>query len=138
MAEITIPACVDRLVNVLGFLENAMRDAGLDEKQQNKVNVAVEEIFVNIAHYAYPSSEGDVKVCVSADADKIIIKFKDAGTPYNPLAKPDPDTSLSADEREIGGLGILMVKRMMDEVSYEYGDRQNILTIVKKRADSGS
>jgi anti-sigma regulatory factor (Ser/Thr protein kinase) len=131
MEQITLPANVDRLTNVFRFIDNAMRESVPDEEQQNNVKTAVEEIFVNIAHYAYPSCEGDVTVSVSVTPDKFTIEFKDSGMPYNPLDKSDPDLSLPADEREIGGLGIYLVKNIMDEVSYEYRDRQNVLTIEK-------
>jgi anti-sigma regulatory factor (Ser/Thr protein kinase) len=136
MEQITLPARIDHLTDVFSFVENAARNAGLNDKQLNNLNIAVEEIFVNIARYAYPSGEGGVTVSVSADADKLIIEFKDCGMPYNPLAKPDPDTSSSADEREIGGLGIYMVKQMMDSVKYRHESGKNILTL-EKRADSG-
>jgi sigma-B regulation protein RsbU (phosphoserine phosphatase) len=129
MQEITLPAHIERLGEVIGFIENAMRDAALDKKQRINVNIAVEEIFVNIARYAYTSGEGDVTISVSADENKITIEFSDGGTPYNPLDKPDPDTSLSADEREIGGLGIFMVKQMMDGMRYRYENGRNILII---------
>ena len=132
MEQITLPANVDSLADVFGFIDNALKKSLPDKKQQYNVKTAVEEIFVNIARYAYPSGEGDVTVSVSLPPDKLAIEFKDGGTQYNPLDKPDPDTSLSADEREIGGLGIYMVKNIMDEVSYEYRDGQNVLTIAKK------
>jgi anti-sigma regulatory factor (Ser/Thr protein kinase) len=131
MEQINLPASVDRLDDVFSFIDNAMRESLPDKEQQNNVKMAVEEIFVNIAQYAYPSGEGDVTVSVSVTPDKLVIEFKDSGTPYNPLAKPDPDMSLPADKREVGGLGIYMVKNIMDEVSYEYRDGQNVLTIAK-------
>jgi anti-sigma regulatory factor (Ser/Thr protein kinase) len=132
MEQITLPASVDRLADVFSFIDNAVRESLPDKEQQSNVKTAVEEIFVNIAYYAYPSGEGDVTVSVAVTPDKLSIEFKDNGTPYNPLAKPDPDMSLPADNREIGGLGIYMVKNIMDEISYKYCDRQNVLTIAKK------
>ena len=131
MGKITVPANTDYFEEVLNFAENAMRDAGLDKKTQNNINTAIEEIFVNISSYAYPSNEGKVTVFIYADQDMVIAEFHDEGTPYDPLAKADPDTTLSADEREIGGLGIFMVKKLMDEVRYEHRDGCNILTISK-------
>jgi anti-sigma regulatory factor (Ser/Thr protein kinase) len=130
-SSITVPAQTGRLDEVLTFAGGAARDAGLDIKQLNNVSIAVEEIFVNIAHYAYPSGEGDVTVSVTVSQDRLTIEFRDSGTPYDPLAKTDPDTSLSADEREIGGLGVFMVKKLMDGVSYRYEDGKNILTMFK-------
>ena len=98
-----------------------------------QIDVAVEEIFVNIANYAYPSGEGEAVISIEADKDakSVSILFEDQGTPYDPLKNEDPDITLSADERPIGGLGIFMVKKSMDEVSYEYKDGKNRLTISK-------
>ena len=131
MGKITVPAQTGRLGEVLDFAGNAARGMGLDAKQLNDVNIAVEEIFVNISSYAYPSGEGEVTVAVSADSGKLVIEFVDSGTPFDPLANADPDTTLSADEREIGGLGIFMVKKLMDNVSYKFDNGKNILTIEK-------
>ena len=99
-----------------------------------EIDVAAEEIFVNIANYAYAPKEGkaSVRVQVSEDPAEVTISFADSGTPYNPLEKEDPDVTLSAEEREIGGLGIYMTKEFMDHVSYEYRDGKNILTMRKK------
>ena len=138
MPEITVPAQNDRLYDVLAFVGEAMRGAGISEINQNNINIAVEEIFVNIANYAYPDGDGGVTVSLSAESGKFTARFLDGGTRYDPLAKPDPDTSLSANEREIGGLGILMVKKLMDRVEYEYRDGQNILTIKKSWRDEKS
>ena len=98
-----------------------------------QVEIAVEEIFVNVAHYAYAPNTGSVTVGVKISDDPrfATITFKDGGKPYNPLAKPDPDVTLPADEREIGGLGIFMTKKVMDELSYEYTDGKNVLTLKK-------
>jgi anti-sigma regulatory factor (Ser/Thr protein kinase) len=131
MGQITVPAQTGRLEEVLDFAGNAARDMGLAAKQLNNVNIAVEEVFVNISSYAYPSGEGEVAICVSSEPGRLVIEFRDGGTPYDPLDKTDPDTTLSADEREIGGLGILMVKKLMDDVRYRYEDGKNILTLVK-------
>ena len=102
-------------------------------KQQMQIDIAAEEIFVNIAHYAYTPGTGEATICVELyqDPSAIEITFIDQGVPYDPLAKPDPDVTLSAKERKIGGLGIFMVKKSMDEVRYEYLDGCNVLTIKK-------
>jgi len=128
---ITVPAYVERLDEVFGLIDEAMTSTGTDAKTQNNMRIAVEEIFVNIASYAYPSGEGEVTVSVTASADRLVFVFADSGTPYDPLAKADPDTTLAAEERDIGGLGIFMVKKMMDDVGYEYRDGQNILAMSK-------
>ena len=100
---------------------------------QSQIDVAVEEIFVNIASYAYGDETGKVvlKIKIDNDPKKAVITFMDSGIPYDPLAKEDPDVTLSAEERQIGGLGIFMTKQFMDELEYEYTDGQNVLTLKK-------
>ncbi len=102
-------------------------------KIQFQIDVAVEELFVNIAHYAYTPETGTATIRVKIEEDPLSasITFIDSGIPYNPLEKEDPDVTLSAEERGIGGLGIYMVKKSMDDMIYEYTDGQNILTIKK-------
>ena len=98
------------------------------------LDLAVEEIFVNIANYAYGDEKGTAEIILSKNNNAVSLTFIDQGTPYDPLAKPDPDTTLGASERQIGGLGIFLVKKVMDETSYEYKDGSNRFTIVKKFA----
>ena len=98
-----------------------------------QISVALEEVFVNVAHYAYGKETGDVVVSVDIrQPDEVaVIRITDSGIPFDPLAKEDPDITLSADKRNIGGLGIFMVKQSMDHVAYEYKDGQNIFTMEK-------
>ena len=95
--------------------------------------VAIEEVFVNIAHYAYGDGEGHVNLGIGFDPTQGAVTFRmaDKGIPFDPLKKPEPDITLSAEDREIGGLGIFMVKKTMDDITYEYKDGQNILKIKK-------
>ena len=96
------------------------------------LDVAVEELFVNIASYAYVDKTGIADITIELLPGQVVqITFRDSGIPYNPLEKPDPDITKPAEEREIGGLGIYIVKKSMDEVLYRYEDGQNILTIRK-------
>ena len=134
MAEITIPARVENLDTVTAFVDAELEKLDCPMKTQIQIDVAVEELYVNIAHYAYAPGEGDATIEVETDpaSRTVSITFRDRGVPYDPLAKPDPDVTLSADERQIGGLGIFMVKKSMDDMRYTYEDGQNILTIVKK------
>ena len=99
-----------------------------------QIDIAVEEIFVNIANYAYGDNVGIVMIRskVSAEPYSITITFIDNGVSYDPLSKPDPDVTLSAEDRQIGGLGIYMVKKNMDSIDYQYLDGQNILTLTKR------
>ena len=94
------------------------------------INTALEEIFVNVASYAY-ENQGTIELALSKHLDKVVITIKDNGVPFNPLEKADPDINLDGVDREIGGLGIFMVKKIMDDVSYEYVNNQNVLTLVK-------
>ena len=134
MAELTLQASLEKLDEVLSFVEENLEKNDCPMKVLMQVQIAVEEIFVNIAHYAYGSEQGTatIRVEVGGDPLQVIITFIDQGVPYDPLKKEDPDISLSAEERQIGGLGIFMVKKSMDDVKYEYKDGKNILTISKK------
>jgi len=131
--EMKINAAVENLPEVQSFVERFLETVGCGIKASTQIGVAVEEIFVNIASYAYPSSEGDavVRIEKTQSPPTVVITSIDRGIPYNPLAKEDPDRTLPASERGIGGLGIFMTKKMMDEMAYEYKDGQNILTLIK-------
>ena len=131
--ELEIDADRENLPRVLSFVEEHLDDAGCQKKVKMQISIAVEEIFVNIANYAYAPEIGkaSVRVEFSDDPITVAITFMDHGKPFDPTKKADPDTTLSAEERDIGGLGIFMTKKMMDDVSYEYRDGKNILTIQK-------
>ena len=121
------------LQEVLRFLDAALEECGCPMKAQMQLEIAVEELFVNIARYAYPNEAQDAEVSIALGNDGIAqITFSDSGVPYDPLAKPDPDISLSAEERPIGGLGIYMVKKSVDDMRYERRDGKNILSVFKK------
>lgn len=133
MKELVIEAKRENLPEVQAFIDEQLEAVGCSMPTQIAIDVAVEELFVNIASYAYGQGEGVamVQVTVHEDPLSVEITFIDNGEPYDPLAKPDPDTTLSVKERKKGGLGIFMVKNTMDNVSYEYKDGKNILTIKK-------
>lgn len=130
---VRFPATDEALPDAQAFVEEYMEKAGFGMKETMQVQVAFEEIFVNIAHYAYPNMDGMMSLSVAADDEGIRIQFIDSGVPFNPLEKEDPDVTASAEDRKIGGLGIYMVKSTMDDVQYEYKDNRNILTIYKKK-----
>ena len=134
MMNKTFPAKIEALSDVLGFVDQTLEAYECPMKIQTAVCVAIEEVFVNIAHYAYGEGEGDMTLCIGFNAESREITFvmKDGGTPFDPLKKPDPDITLSAEEREIGGLGIFITKKTMDTVSYAYENGENILTMIKK------
>ena len=124
----------DNLFSLIDFIEQHLKAVHCPLKIQKQILIAAEEIYVNVASYAYAPGTGpvDILIQVHDDPGKIILEFTDSGVPYNPLAKDDPDTTLSADERKIGGLGIFIVKQTMDDVSYRYEDGKNIFTIEKR------
>ncbi len=130
--KITLEATVNNLNQVLSFIDGVLEEHDCPMKLQMQIDVAVEEIFVNIANYAYAPETGQAVIGIDVTPDRQVrITFSDSGMPYNPLEKTDPDITLSAEERAIGGLGIFMVKKSMDDMIYTYQDGQNILTLVK-------
>ena len=133
MPELKLKAEVESLDSVLAFLDEHLEAVGCPFKTQMKLDVAVEEIYVNIASYAYAPGSGDatIRVQTYSDPKRVTVTFIDSGIPYDPLQRPDPDVTLSAEQRQIGGLGILMVKKSMDDMTYVRRDGQNILTIMK-------
>ena len=133
MKELTITATVENIETVTEFVNEQLEALDCPIKAQMQIDIAIDELFGNIAHYAYNPDVGDatVRVEVMENPLAVVITFIDNGVPYDPLASADPDTTLSAEERTLGGLGIYMVKKTMDRVSYEYRDGQNILTIQK-------
>ncbi len=127
-------AKTESLPDVLKFVEETLEGIECPMKIQSAICVAIEEVFVNVAHYAYPNSEGDMSLHIGFDEVSRVITFRmtDKGIPFDPLAKPDPDITLSAEEREIGGLGIFIAKKTMDSLSYSYENKENVLTMIKK------
>ena len=133
MHELKLQASDETLYTVLGEIEKLLDENQCPETLKMVMLVAVEEIFVNIAHYAYDGKPGEavIGLDVIPNPKSCRVIFRDKGVPYNPLQKADPDITLSAEERQIGGLGIYMVKQSMDKVEYRYEDGYNILTIEK-------
>lgn len=128
MKKINLAPTLEQLPQATDFFEGILAEAGASMKAIAQVNVAVDEIFSNITRYS--GATGVVLGCSLKDG-RATLRFSDNGRPYDPTEKPDPDTTQSAEEREVGGLGIFMVKKLMDEVTYEYADGSNILTLVK-------
>lgn len=133
MKELTLDATIENVTAVTSFVDEQLERLGCPPESQAQIDVAIDELFSNIAYYAYNPETGPatVRVEVLEEPLSVEITFIDSGVAYNPLAKDDPDLSLSADEREIGGLGIFIVKNSMDDVAYEYKDGKNILRIRK-------
>lgn len=134
MEIITVPAEAAALETVNAFIQEKLESINCPKRAKMQMMLAVEEIFVNISSYAYHPEVGQAEVGVDIDGDPptVTIRFLDQGRPFNPLEKPDADITLSAQEREIGGLGILLVKKIMDQVDYAYENGKNILIIKKE------
>ena len=134
MTNKTFPAKTESLNDVLGFVEEILEGYECPMKIQTAICVAIEEVFVNVAHYAYEGNDGDMTLHIGFDEEERTITFRiaDKGIPFDPLKKPDPDITLSAEEREIGGLGIFIAKKTMDSLNYSYENGENILTMTKK------
>ena len=133
MKEMTIPATVENIEKVTDFVNGQLEEIDCPIKAQMQIDIAIDEIFGNIAYYAYTPKTGEatVQVEIKNFPERLELTFIDKGIPYNPLENKDPDVTLDIEKRKIGGLGIFLVKEMMDEVSYEYADGKNILKLKK-------
>ena len=134
MKEITIDALIENINTVTAFVDDLLDEIDCPMKSKIQIHIVIDEIFGNICHYAYKDSVGTVTVSVKYQntPKTICLTFTDNGIPYNPLETEDPDITLSSEERDIGGLGIYLVKRNMDEIKYEYINKQNRLWMEKK------
>ena len=134
MKELTLGATLNNIPVVTAFIDEQLEALDCPMKAQMQIDVAIDELFGNIAHYAYPDGSGDATVQFRFDeaTRTASITFIDSGIPFDPLQKADPDVTLSVDEREIGGLGIFMVRKTMDSMEYSYENRHNIVTVQKR------
>lgn len=127
----TFVASIDAFPSVIEFFESTLEEFEASMKVITQMNIIAEELFTNVAKFSYPGKQGYCQIDIEKKENYLEVKFIDNGIPFNPLAKEDPDITLEASERDIGGLGILMVKKMSDKVSYEYISNCNILTLKK-------
>lgn len=134
MKEITVDAMIENMNTVTAFVDDFLDQIACPMKSRIQINIVIDEIFGNICHYAYKDSVGAVTVRVeSGNTPKaVFLTFTDNGIPYNPLDTEDPDITLSSEERKIGGLGIYLVKKNMNEMKYEYVNQQNRLWMEKR------
>lgn len=134
--SLLVEATIENLDTVMGFVEKQLEREACPMKVIGQILVSLEELYVNVANYAYDGAVGECEILSKVEpweeGKKLTLMIRDKGKPFDPLAKEDPDITLSADERQIGGLGIYMVKKSMDEVSYDYISGYNTLTICKK------
>ena len=133
MKEITIPAEIGSISAAVDFVNEALEALECGIRAQTQIDVAMDEILSNVALYAYPGGSGEVTVRLdfAPETRMAVITFTDSGIPYDPLQKADPDVTLPAEERMVGGLGIFLVKKTMDAMEYERRDGMNVLTIRK-------
>lgn len=133
MKEITIKACLENISVVTDFIDEQLEELNCPIKAQTQINIAIDELFGNIVNYAYSPKEGEaiVRIEIEKNPLSVIITFIDNGVPFDPLSAKIPDISLSAEERDVGGLGIFLVRKSMNEISYEYKNGHNILKIKK-------
>ena len=135
MKEIKVEATIENLAKVFTFLQESLDKCDVPSKVKRQIKLCVEEVYMNITHYAYNPDTGLAKIGVDLvggdDPAKIVISFADEGRPYDPLGKEDPDLDLGLDDTPIGGLGIYLVKTTMDNMAYERKDGQNLLTLEK-------
>lgn len=132
--KIVLPNDVQEVPKLAAFVDEVCEWMGFDPMLTMQLNLAIEEAVVNVMDYAYPpGTKGEVDIEVKADADKLMFTISDNGVAFDPTAKAEVDTTLSAEERQIGGLGIHLVRHIMDHVEYERKDGRNILRLSKKR-----
>ena len=136
MKEIVLDAKRENLPQLFEFITKTLREYSDDEKTIRKVKLCVEEAFMNIAAYAYNPEVGPTKVSVTALGEpyplRVQVVFTDNGKPFNPLKAESPDVESGLEDRQVGGLGIFLIRKEMDDITYEYRDGQNILTLEKK------
>lgn len=134
MLELTLPAVLESIPRAIGFIDQRLEEAGCGVKAQMQIDLAMDELLANIVHYAYAPGTGDMTVRFEflEESGQAAITLVDGGRPFDPLQQDDPDVTLSIEERPIGGLGIYLVRKTMDEMRYEFRDGRNVLTILKR------
>ena len=131
MKELSVSATLNNLSVVQNFIRANLSDS-CSQKFLWQLELIVEEIFVNIAQYAYASKVGFVRLSVHVDDDAVTLTFIDSGVEYNPLSQPEPDVNLPLDARAPGGLGIFLTKKLVDDISWQRIGNQNYLRVTKK------
>ena len=134
MKELTLPAAKENIPDVIDFVNRELESVGCPMKTEAQIDIAIDELYSNIANYGCDENSGEVTVLLETETDSrtVTITFVDNGRPFDPLSRPDPDVTLKARERKIGGLGIFMTKKTMDEVRYERLGDNNVLTLIKR------
>jgi len=136
--NLRLPAKLQYLEQLIDFVANCAREQGVAQNKIGEIQVAVEEALVNVINYAYKNGDGDVEVACTLDDERFIIEIVDSGLPFDFLSLQDPDISLNVSERNIGGLGIYLIKRLMDHVAHKREDNKNTLTLAVSTKQSKS
>jgi len=132
MEKLLLPAKLENLESLLGFIKSHAEKHGFSSKNVNEIQIAAEEPIVNIISYAYPDENGNIEItCSDKEGKGLVIEIIDWGVPFNSMLMPEPDIDAPMDDRKIGGLGIYMMRKLMDESNYKRAGNQNVLTIVK-------
>ncbi|MFA5362647.1 MAG: ATP-binding protein [Candidatus Omnitrophota bacterium] len=135
MPELVLPAILKNLDPLMAFITDAAGKMGFDDKKIFHIKLASEEILVNIINYAYPGGQGDIEIIVnSRGAEALVVAIADRGIAFDPLSLPEPDISAPLEKRTIGGLGVFLARKLMDEVTYRREEGRNILTFVKRKS----
>lgn len=131
--ELTVESVPEKINAVTAFINSELEAYDCSRRTRIQIDIAVDELFANIVHHAYASRGGDitVRVCISGKDRTARITLIDSGKPFDPLSAPEPDISLPVEQRAVGGLGIYLVKKTMDDLRYEYSDGKNFVTIAK-------
>jgi serine/threonine-protein kinase RsbW len=129
--KIVLIATLNNFENFMAFIDDKLRNVETDESDKTKILMVCEEIIINIINHAYQKSNGNLEICFVCNSQVVKITFVDSGIPFNPLEKADTDINTPLEKREAGGLGILMIKKLMDEVHYKFDNSMNYLTIIK-------
>lgn len=131
MKQLVVESKIENVDLVLEFVNSFLDEMNVLPKIKNQLGIAIDEIYSNVAYYAYKNNTSPITIEIDMLNDTFIMRFIDSGIPFNPLEKEDPDINLDIEERKAGGLGIYIVKQMMDSMEYAYLNKQNILTIKK-------
>lgn len=132
MQKLVLPAKLENLNAMLEFIIEEARNKRFDDKKIYQVRLVAEEVLVNIISYAYPGKNGDIEITLMPEESKgLKVEVRDSGIPFDPLSRPDPDINAPIEERDIGGLGVYLMRKLMDEVNYKREGDRNILTFIK-------
>ena len=134
LSRVILPAKMENLETLVAFVARCAGEAGFDPKKISEMEIAAEEAIVNVFHYAYGAQDGDIEVsCELEENDRFIIEMADSGIPFDPLSMAEPDVSTGISDREIGGLGIFLIRKLMDDVKYRRDSGRNVLTLVMRK-----